>query len=102
MILYFNDRFVLRYFDKTLGTDTFNLSKSDEVIVIVNQNVTVQSSNQLIKNIVVYDLLGRKIDGYKKVNAKKYTLSHLNKTTAGLIVKITLDNDTVVSKKIIY
>ena len=98
----FNNRFYLRFTDKTLGTDTFNLSKSDQVNVIVNQNVTIESSNQLIKNIVVYDLLGRKIDSYKKVNAQKYTLSHLNKTTAGLIVKITLDNDTVVSKKIIY
>lgn len=98
----FNDRFYLRFIDKTLGTDTFNLSKSDGVIVVVNQNVTVQSSNQLIKNIAIYDLLGRKIDSYKKVNALKYTLSHLNKMTRGLIVKITLDNDTVVSKKIIY
>ncbi|MBG6110391.1 hypothetical protein IWX84_001259 [Flavobacterium sp. CG_9.10] len=98
----FNDRFTLRFTDKTLGTDTFNLAKADEVNVIGNQNVTVQSSNQLIKNIVVYDLLGRKIDSYKKVNALKYSLSHLNKTTAGLIVKITLEDDTVVSKKIIY
>jgi hypothetical protein len=98
----FNDRFTLRFTDKTLGTNTFSLSKSDEVNVIVNQNVTVQSSNQLIKNITVYDLSGRKIDSYKKVNALKYTLSHLNKTTAGLIVKITLENDTVVSKKIIF
>jgi hypothetical protein len=98
----FNNRFVLRYADKTLGTNSFNLTKSDEAIVIVNQNVTVQSLNQLIKNIVVYDLSGRKIDSYKKVNAQKYTLSHLNKTTAGLIVKITLEDDTVVSKKIIY
>jgi hypothetical protein len=98
----FNDRFYLRFTDKTLGTETFNLSNSDEVIVVVNQNVTVQSLNQLIKNIAVYDLSGRKIDSYKKVNALKYTLSHLNKTTAGLIVKITLDNDTVISKKIIY
>lgn len=98
----FNDRFYLRFIDKTLGTDTFNLSKSDGVIVVVNQNVTVQSSNQLIKNIAIYDLLGRKIDSYKKVNALKYTLSHLNKMTRGLIVKITLDDDTVVSKKIIY
>ncbi|MFE3870132.1 GEVED domain-containing protein [Flavobacterium sp. ZS1P70] len=97
----FNDRFVLRYSNKTLGTNTFNL-KSDMTNVIVNQDVTVQSSSQLIKNIVVYDLLGRKIDSYKKVNALKYTLSHLNKTTAGLIVKITLDDDTLVSKKIIY
>jgi hypothetical protein len=96
------DRFYLRFTDKTLGTDTFSLSKSDEVNVIVNQNVTVQSTNELIKNITVYDLSGRKINNYKKVNALKYTLSHLNKTTAGLIVKITLENDTVVSKKIIF
>ena len=96
------DRFYLRFTDKTLATNTFNLSNSDEVIVIVNQDVTVQSSNHQIKNIAVYDLLGRKIDNYKKVNALKFTLSHLNRTTAGLIVKITLDNDTVVSKKIIY
>jgi hypothetical protein len=97
-----NDRFALRFTDKTLGMDSFSLSKSDEAIVIVNQNVTVQSSKQLIKNILVYDLAGRKIDSYKKVNALKYTLSHLNKTTAGLIVKITLEDDTVVTKKIIY
>ena len=98
----FNERFVLRYTDKTLGTDAFSLPKTNEVIVIVNQNVTVQSSNQLIKSITVYDLLARKIDSYKKVNALKYTLNHLNKTTAGLIVKVTLEDDTVVSKKIIY
>ncbi|MDI1305898.1 MAG: hypothetical protein PSX42_13805, partial [bacterium] len=97
-----NDRFALRFTDKTLGMDSFSLSKSDEAIVIVNQNVTVQSSKQLIKNILVYDLAGRKIDSYKKVNALKCTLSHLNKTTAGLIVKITLEDDTVVTKKIIY
>ena len=97
-----DDRFYLRFVDKKLGTDTFNLSKLDEAIVVVNQNVTIQSSNQLIKNIVVFDLAGRKIDSYKKVNALRYTLSHLNKTTTGLIVKITLENDNVISKKIIY
>ena len=98
----FNDRFVLRYSDKTLGTNTFNLSNSDLVNVIVNQDVTVKSYSQLIKNITVYDLLGRKVDSYQKVNALKYTLNHLNKTTTGLIVKITLDDDTLVSQKIIY
>ncbi|MBP2284311.1 hypothetical protein H4V97_002629 [Flavobacterium sp. CG_23.5] len=98
----FDERFVLLFTNKTLGTDTFNLATANEVNVIVNQNVTVQSSNQLIKNIVVYDLLGRKIDSYKKVSALKYTLNHLTKMTAGLIVKITLEDDTVLSKKIIY
>ncbi|UQD54974.1 GEVED domain-containing protein [Flavobacterium sp. K5-23] len=98
----FNERFTLRYTDKTLGTDPFNLSKANEVNVIINQNVTVQSYNQPIKNIVVYDLLGRKIDSYKKVNTLQFTLNRLNKTTAGLILKITLENEAVVTKKIIF
>ncbi|MFV5702707.1 GEVED domain-containing protein [Flavobacterium sp. XS2P12] len=103
----FIDRFILRYTKKNLVIETFNLSTatfhlSNHVNIIVNQNVTVQSSNQLIKNIVVYDVLGRKIDSYKRVNTLQFTLNHLNKTTSGLIVKITLDDDTIVSKKIIY
>ena len=98
----FNDRFILRFNStaKTLGTETFELSNT--VTVIVKENVTVKSTSETIKTIEVFDLLGKKIDSYKKVNASQYTLNHLNKTTAGLIVKITLENDAVISKKIIY
>lgn len=98
----FDNRFVLRYTnkDKTLGTTS--VETINDVLVTVNQKVTVQSPKELIKNIVVYDLLGRKIDSYEKVNALQFTLNHLNKTTVGLILKITLDDDRVISKKIIY
>ncbi|MFV8343025.1 GEVED domain-containing protein [Flavobacterium sp. XS2P39] len=102
----FDDRFVLRYTDKiqmnsvNLATATFELSNA--VTVIVNQNVTVKSSGRSIKSIVVYDLSGRKIDQYKKVNAVQFTLHHLNKTTSGLIINITLEDDSIISKKIIY
>ena len=98
----FDNRFILRYTDssKTLGINS--VETSNDIMVIVNQKVTVQSPNELIKTIVVYDLLGRKIDSYQKVNAAQFTLNYLNKTTVGLILKITLDNGIVVSKKIIY
>ncbi|WP_369769737.1 hypothetical protein [Flavobacterium sp. WC2416] len=99
----FNDRFVLHFSSmtsKTLGTTDFNLKNG--IKVIVNNGVTVQSDTVLIKTILVYDLLGRKIDSYKKVNAATQLLNQLNKTNSGLILKITLDNDEVISKKIIY
>jgi hypothetical protein len=98
----FDNRFILRYTDsdKTLGINS--VEKSNDIMVVVNQKVTVQSPNELIKTIVVYDLLGRKIDSYQKVNAAQCTLNHLNKTTVGLILKITLESGTVISKKIIY
>ena len=98
----FDKRFVLRYTnkDKTLGTNS--VETTNDVLVIVNQKVTVKSSNEQIKNIDVFDLAGRKIDSYKAINTAQFTLNHLNKNTVGLILKITLENDTVLSKKIIY
>jgi hypothetical protein len=98
----FNDRFFLRFTaaDKTLGTDTFEIAHS--VIVIVNEKVTVKSSKEQIKSIDVFDLSGRKIGSYKKLNTAKFTLNHLNKNTMGLILKITLENDAMLSRKIIY
>ena len=98
----FDKRFVLRYTnkDKTLGTNS--VETTNDVLVIVNQKVTVKSSNEQIKSIDVFDLAGRKIDSYKAINTAQFTLNHLNKNTVGLILKITLENDTVLSKKIIY
>ena len=96
----FNNRFILRYTNKTLATDMFEINNT--INVIVNENVTVKSSGQTIKSIEVFDILGRKIDAYKKVNVMQFTLNHLNKTSTGLIVKITLDDDTIVNRKIIF
>jgi hypothetical protein len=97
----FNTRFVLHYLPtSTLGTGTINFENS--VQVITNEKATVYSSNQNIKNIVVFDLLGRKIDSYKNVGVKQFTMNNLNKTMSGLFVKITLENDVVVTKKIVF
>ena len=98
----FNDRFVLRYRPSDKKTETIADENPYGVKVIVNQNVTVLSPNELIKNIIVYDMSGRKIDSYKKVDSFNFILNHLNKTTAGLILRITLDNNEVVSQKIFY
>ena len=96
----FNDRFILRYNESALGTDDFDFNNT--VKVVVNEKVNVHSSNQPIKNIVVFDLLGRKIDSYKNINASQFTLNHLNKTMNVLILKITLANDVIVTQKVIY
>jgi hypothetical protein len=97
----FNDRFILRYSsDKNSGTNTSENSYG--VKVIVNQKVTIQSFDELIKNVIVYDMSGRKIDSYKNVDSFNYSLNNLNKTTDGLILKILLENDAVVTKKIIF
>jgi hypothetical protein len=96
----FNDRFVLRYTDSALGTGSISLDNS--IKVVTNDKAIVYSSNQAIKNIEIFDVLGRKIDSYKNVNANQITLSHLTKTMNALFVKITLENGVIVNKKIIF
>lgn len=96
----FDNRFVLKYKESTLGTDEFALDNT--VQVISNQKVTVYSSQQEIKNIVVYDVLGRKIDEYKNVGGNQFPLKNLNPTTNALILKITLANGITITEKIIY
>ena len=95
----FDTRFTLRYTDNTLANHHVVLD--NDVKVVVNQKVSVRST-QSMKNIVVYDLLGRTIDSYSNINTTQLILNNLNKTESGLIIKITLDNNIVVTKKIVF
>lgn len=97
----FNNRFILRYTNNSsLGTESFD--SSNTLNVVVNQKVTVTSFEKSIKNIEVFDLAGRKIDSYKKIDALEFTLNHLSKNNVGLILKITLNDDIIISRKIIF
>jgi hypothetical protein len=97
----FNSRFVLHFLPtSTLGTGTINFENS--VQAVTNEKATVYSSNQNIKNIIVFDMLGRKIDSYKNVGEKQFTMNNLNKSMSAVFVKITLENDVVVTKKIVF
>jgi hypothetical protein len=98
----FNNRFILRYATTEGALDNVNFNLDNTVQVITNEKVSVYSSQESIKNIIVYDVLGRKIDEYKNVGATQFTLKNLNRTTNTLIMKITLENNAVVIEKIIY
>ncbi|WP_052257269.1 T9SS sorting signal type C domain-containing protein [Flavobacterium sp. AED] len=98
----FNDRFVLRFTDKTLGTGTFD--KGDSAVLVSNKNklIKIDSSVEVINKVEVYDLLGRTV--YEKINidANKLVLPNLVMNDQVLLVKIILENGKTVTKKIIY
>jgi hypothetical protein len=95
-----NSRFVLRYTNETLNLPTFETN--DNVFAYTNENVWVKSITNNIKNIVVYDLLGKKVDEYHNVNANEVKLKNLMPRKLVYILRITLENDVVVNKKIIF
>lgn len=97
----FNNRFVLRFNNETLGNTDFE-ANSNAVMVYANDALHVASSLEPIKEVVVYDVLGRVLAEKKNVNASATTLTSLNKTQSTLIVKVTLENGQIVDKKVIY
>ena len=91
------DRFILRY------------TKSDKITELTNQlnvydnNVlTVESSKLKIKDIVVFDTLGKLLLNKNNVNNKNYQITNLNRTNSMLIIKVTLEDNTEDVRKVIY
>ncbi|WP_264553054.1 Ig-like domain-containing protein [Flavobacterium sp. N2038] len=97
----FPDRFVLRYTNKTLGTDGFENIENGVLVSVKDKIIKVLSSKETIKEVSVYDITGKLLYDKKKVNSTELQLSNLQSGNQVLIVKVTLDNDFIVSKKIV-
>jgi hypothetical protein len=97
-----NDRFVLKYTNKTLGTDDNELADKSLIVSVKNKRITLTSSAEAITQVQVFDLLGRKVYDKSKINAQEWSISTLSSSEQMLIVKTTLANGAISSKKIIY
>ena len=100
----FNDRFVLRFINanKTLETNNFDTLSNRVLVSNKNKQIKINSSIEMIDKIQIYDLLGRKVYEKINVNANELSLSNLVVSNQVLLVKIILENDKTITKKIIY
>ena len=99
----FTERFVLRYkTDKTLGTGDFENIKDGILVSVNNKVINVATSKENIKEVTVFDLLGKMLYNKKKVGNTELQIQNLQSGNQLLLVKVTLENDFTVSKKIIF
>ncbi|MDI6045711.1 T9SS sorting signal type C domain-containing protein [Flavobacterium yafengii] len=98
----FNDRFVLRFTQKTLGTD--KVGEFDNSVLISNDKKVLKIKSELesIKRITVFDLLGRKLFDKEAVNSNEFSTSNITLNKQLVLVKVMLTNGKVISKKVIY
>jgi hypothetical protein len=91
------DRFVLRYTKSDKITELTN-----QLTVFDNNVLTVESGKLKIKDIVIFDTLGKLLLNKNNVNRTDYQITNLNRTNSMLIVKVTLEDNTEEVRKIIY
>jgi len=96
-----NDRFVLKYNGTALSNPDFG-GAANEVLLTSNQGqMTIKSSVENIQEVTVYDILGRQLFEAKSVANKNFATSDITARQQALIVKIKLENGTIVTRKII-
>lgn len=97
----FEDRFILRYTDSTLSNpDLGNLDNTVQVASNHGQ-ITIKSSIENIKEVTFFDILGRHLFEAKSIGNKDFVTTNISMSQQALIVKIKLENGTIVTRKIV-
>ena len=94
-----NTRFSLR-FQKTLKVDAVVFNENSVTVYKNKETLYINSEAVAIANIKVFDIQGRLIAECNNVKANSATISNL-KTKQVLIVKVTGEDGSLVSKKIV-
>jgi hypothetical protein len=95
----FNDRFDILYTDSVLSHPDFALT-NDAVIFSHDKKITVNASGDLA-TVKIYDLAGRLIYTKNDISHKVYTTQTLTVEAKIIIVKVTLVDNTLITRKII-
>jgi hypothetical protein len=97
----FNERFVLRYTNKTLATKEVDLI--GKVILISSKNKEIKiSSFDAIDSVVIYDFSGKQIYKKTKISSSQLSINSLFAGNNVLLVKVMLQNGESSTQKIVY
>ncbi|KRD11568.1 hypothetical protein ASE21_07620 [Flavobacterium sp. Root901] len=98
----FTDRFQLKYTNKTLGTGDFENIKDGLFVAVKDKVIKASSSNENIKEVNIYDITGRLLYSKNKIGTTEWSISNLQSANQVLLVKVTLENESVTTRKIIF
>jgi len=86
---------------QTLGVNDVAFSESN-VVVYKNKETLFVNSNGVIANLEVFDMQGRLIAEKKNCNTTNVSINDLKQSQQLLIVKITSQDNRVVTKKVLF
>ena len=96
----FLNRFIIRY-GRSLGTDEFEDIKNNLLISVKDKIIKLRSVES-IKEVSVFDISGKLLYNNKKIGTAEFQISNLNAADQVLLVKTTLENGNVITRKIVF
>jgi hypothetical protein len=97
-----NDRFVLKYTNKTLGTNHNKILDEAVDVYVKNKKITIVSKTEAMQDVFIYDLRGRLLYSNAKIGSNEFLINYLISGDRAIIFKIKLQNEAIYTKKIIF
>lgn len=98
----FNDRFVLRYTGKTLGTDDITNLLNYVLCTVKDKIVRVKSSKETLKEVYIFDVSGKMLYKKNKIGETELQISNLQSANQVLMIRVVLDNGSSQTQKVIF
>jgi hypothetical protein len=98
----FNNRFVLRYTNKTLGTGDFETVENSVTVVSQDKTIVISSPKENIDKVFIYNVSGKQLFKKQSVGNLELSIQHLPFAQQVLLVKVVLENGYTTTKKLIF
>jgi hypothetical protein len=82
-----------------LGNDEFEALANTVIISGSNGVLSVTSQRENIKEVLVYDVLGRELLRAEGLDSLNFTRSNITQSNQALIVKVKLESGNLITKK---
>lgn len=96
----YKNRFVIKFDDQRLSNNENEYANS--IVVFGKEKLQIKSELFDIKNIAIYDILGKNLLNINNISSKEYSTNSLINTNTVILVKITLENGAIVTKKVLF
>ena len=93
----FTDRFQIVYKNELLSLP----DESSIIIYSENNDIVIKSTHENIKEIVVFDVLGRKLYSFDNIDLNTFRTNKINNLSQALLFKTTLSSGKTITKKFI-
>ncbi|SMO79400.1 delta-60 repeat domain-containing protein/Por secretion system C-terminal sorting domain-containing protein [Flavobacterium resistens] len=98
----FDKRFELKYVNNELKVDDFKSDSNIILVAVKDKQININASQESIKEIEIFDLTGKVLYKKTKINASHFSIQNLNCGNQILFIKVTLENGSRSTRKVIF
>ncbi|MDR6764340.1 hypothetical protein J2Y38_004573 [Flavobacterium sp. 2755] len=98
----FQDRFVIRYNDKTLGTNDPKIITRQISVAVKDKAIQLKSYQAALKEVCVFDISGKLLYRSPKTGTSELEITSIKSGPQMLLVKITLEDGYTLTRKILF